>query len=285
MTDFHEWAIRSDPNQITSPNVYWVSLSGNDANSGTSIQPFRTIQHGVTSAVTPAVVYVSTGRYEEVIHLDSTRSGVGILGVANGGDFARVGLAGQAASLSNTYFNDINLDGVWNDPIEGIWIDVNNDEEYTLGTDTIVENGFNVGRLDSPATQPTALTNLFMSDENLNGVPDADETAWLDIGSMVGTYDEGDDIVREGLSVTLSAVDAQNVFFDGIHLTGPNQALSLTNNLRLFAMDIGFDRAINHLVNNDDTEPTFISVLLSSRQVFLWRGDSTIELWDVEVRP
>jgi hypothetical protein len=51
----------------TSGKVYYVSVSGNDANSGTQAQPFKTIQKAANIAVAGDVVNIKPGTYKESV--------------------------------------------------------------------------------------------------------------------------------------------------------------------------------------------------------------------------
>jgi len=55
----------------TTTNIY-VSTSGNDANSGTSVSPLRTIQKAVSVAVPGMVIYVDGGTYNENVILSKS---------------------------------------------------------------------------------------------------------------------------------------------------------------------------------------------------------------------
>jgi len=54
---------------------YYVSTTGNDANSGTLASPFATIQHAVDQATSGDTVYVRAGTYREEVDMSGDSNG------------------------------------------------------------------------------------------------------------------------------------------------------------------------------------------------------------------
>ena len=59
--------------QVGSGTTYYVSITGNDVNSGTSASPFRTIQRCANAALAGDTCLVSAGTYNETV--STVRSG------------------------------------------------------------------------------------------------------------------------------------------------------------------------------------------------------------------
>ncbi|MGA7622904.1 MAG: DUF1565 domain-containing protein [Candidatus Acidiferrales bacterium] len=75
--------------------TYYVSASGNDANSGSITSPWRTIQHAANSVKAGDTVYVRAGVYNEVVSIPAS-------GSASAGSITFSSYPGELASIDGT---------------------------------------------------------------------------------------------------------------------------------------------------------------------------------------
>jgi pectin methylesterase-like acyl-CoA thioesterase len=55
----------------SQPNAaYYVATTGNDSNSGTQSDPWKTVQHAADTARAGSTVYVRGGIYEELVRIN-----------------------------------------------------------------------------------------------------------------------------------------------------------------------------------------------------------------------
>lgn len=65
--------VDTNKKSLQNAGEYFVSISGNDSNSGTKESPWKTIQHASVSVTAGSIVYVRSGTYRE--HVTIKRSG------------------------------------------------------------------------------------------------------------------------------------------------------------------------------------------------------------------
>ncbi|MFH0863882.1 MAG: right-handed parallel beta-helix repeat-containing protein [Candidatus Gottesmanbacteria bacterium] len=104
--------------------TYWVSTNGDDNNLGTSSNPFKTIQKGVSMAHAGDIVYIKAGVYPEMVAISNSGSSTNPLVVSSApGDLGNVKVV--ATSIGPVIMINNNAQYVW---INGLVIEGTKDK-------------------------------------------------------------------------------------------------------------------------------------------------------------
>lgn len=218
--------INGEPNwnKLNDTNkVYYVSLEGDDNNTGDSLQnPFRTIKHACDSITGPATIFVKTGIFQEIIPISVPAN------VALVGDELRGTTVEPAPGLEiNNMFYVRNASGIRNMTLRG------------LSGSLTVANAFGTSR-------PTAGAYVSLDP----GTGNSDSSVWITTRSPyiqnVTTFGTGcvgmkvDGALHDGGNRSIVANDFTQVLSDGIGAWVTNLGLSELVSVFTYYNHIGY---------------------------------------------
>ncbi len=178
-----------------SNQTYWVAPNGNDSNTGTQTQPFRTIVHGINSLAPGDVLYIQAGTYLE--HIDIEKSGTANAPIIISAAPGNIG-AVRVSSPSDYYSSNqstpiIRLNGAEHVWINGLVIEGTRNKPGAASNDDFSATGI---QMRHSTGQGVRITNNIIYNNLHGGIKGGTNNVLIE-GNII--FDNGTDTLDHGI--------------------------------------------------------------------------------------